>query len=143
MRRPKWPRAALASARPAITLEKQLLGRHRMRIPASVSICLASLLLIAAAPPPTPEQAWKAGVDDENKDYAQVPHAMLKIQASAYLHDGDTTVLVGEKGNPGSYHWANTPGAHGALVVALKSGKISATKDGAVVGPDEITKSIP
>jgi uncharacterized protein (DUF1684 family) len=114
-----------------------------MRVPVTISICLASLLLIAAAPPPTPEQAWKAGIDDENKDYAQTPHAMLKIQASAYLHEGDTAVLIGVKGNPGSYHWTNTPDAHGALVVALKGGKISAAKDGVAVGPDGIAKSIP
>ena len=114
-----------------------------MRLSAAIPICAAGLWLIAAAPPPTPEQAWKAGILDENRDYAQVPHAMLKIQSSAYLHEGDTAVLVGEKGNPGSYRWAKSAGAQGVLVVALKGGKITATKDGAAVGLDEITKSIP
>ena len=98
---------------------------------------------MAAAPPPTPEDVWKAGIADENKDYAETPHAMLKIQASAYLHDGDTVVLIGQKSKPGSYHWTSDANTNGVLRVAFKNGKIDVTKSGAALNASALTKSIP
>lgn len=112
-----------------------------MRIVILMAVGIASVLLMGAAP--TPEEAWKAGIADQNKDYAQVPHAMLKIQASAYLHDGDTAVLTGRKGEPASYRWTSDAGADGVLRVTLKDGQIAATRDGDAVSAASITKSIP
>jgi uncharacterized protein (DUF1684 family) len=113
-----------------------------MRAAPVLFACLAGLTLGAAAPKPTPEAEWKAGIADENRDYAQVPHAMLKIQASAYLSDGDVAVLTGRKGDPGSYRWANDPRAEGVLRVTLKGGKIAVAKNGAAVSTDALTKGI-
>lgn len=106
-------------------------------------IFAAAVLLGAAAPPQTPEEAWKAGIEDANKAWAQAPHAILKIQSSAYLHDGDHAVLVGRKGDPGSYHWESNPKAGGVLTVALAHGKITVTKGGKSIDPAPLTKSIP
>ncbi len=50
-----------------------------MRI-AAMAICLATIATAAAAL--TPEEEWKAGIADQNKGYAVVQHAMLKIQDS-------------------------------------------------------------
>lgn len=96
---------------------------------------------MAAAP--SPEEAWKSGIADENKDYARIPHAMLKIQDAAYLRDGDIAVLTGRKGDPGSYRWTDRPGAQGVLRVTLKAGKIAVTRNGAALHADAITKNIP
>ncbi|HEY5046989.1 MAG TPA: DUF1684 domain-containing protein [Rhizomicrobium sp.] len=112
-----------------------------MRFVTVASAGLASFLLMAAAP--SPEQAWKASIADQNKDYAQVPHAMLKIQDSAYLHDGDSTVLTGRKGDPGSYRWSHDPNAQGVLCVTLKGGKLAVTRNGATFGANVIAKGIP
>src|ERR1700743_215205 len=101
-----------------------------MRAALAPSVLLAGLLLMGAAAPQTPEEVWKAGIADQNKDYSQTPHAMLKIQDSAYLHDGDTAVLQGQKGKPSSYHWSNDPKALGALTVTYRGGKIMAMQGG-------------
>jgi uncharacterized protein (DUF1684 family) len=111
-----------------------------MRVAGVAFAGLAGLLLMAAAP--SPEQAWKQGIADENKDYAQIHLAMLKIQDSAYLRDGDTAVLTGTKGDPASYRWASDPGAKGVLRVALTGGKIVVTKGDATLNPNAITKDI-
>jgi uncharacterized protein (DUF1684 family) len=104
---------------------------------------LASLLLGAAAAPQTPEDVWKAGIADANDAWAKRPHAILKIQDSAYLHDGDTAVLTGKRGVPGSYRWSHDPKAKGVLTVALHGGRIAVTKDGKPVAESVLTKSIP
>lgn len=113
----------------------------RDRILAALGVTATGLLLMAAAP--TPEAAWKAGIAMQNKDYAQTPHAMLKIQDAAYLHDGDTAVLVGRKGMPQSYRWTSKPGAQGVLRVTFRGGKLTVTRTDAVIDPAAITKSIP
>jgi uncharacterized protein (DUF1684 family) len=122
-----------------------LLGRvdpgPSMRIVVIMAVSMASILLMGAAP--TPEETWKAGVADQNKDYAQIPHAMLKIQDSAYLHDGDSAVLTGRKGDPASYRWSSNADATGVLRVTLKDGKIAATESGKPLSVDAIAKSIP
>ncbi|HLY04851.1 MAG TPA: DUF1684 domain-containing protein [Rhizomicrobium sp.] len=112
-----------------------------MRAIAAVAVAATGLLLIAAAP--TPEAAWKSGIADENKAYAQTPHAMLKIQDAAYLREGDTAVLVGRKGAPDSYRWTNKPDAQGALTISLRQRKLTVTKNGAALDPATITKSVP
>jgi uncharacterized protein (DUF1684 family) len=99
---------------------------------------LALLLMTVTAAAATPEQAWKAAIADQNKGYAQVPHAMLKIQDSAYIGEGQSAVLTGQMGKPASWHWA----ANGAgnLRVALAGGKLKVIKDGKAL--DGIAKSI-
>lgn len=113
-----------------------------MRILAAGLTALTSALLLTAVSP-TPEQAWKSGIADENKDYARVPHAMLKIQDAAYLRDGDTAMLQGRKGDPHSYRWATKPGRSRVLRVALKNGKITVTRTDGSVAEGAIAKSIP
>lgn len=73
-----------------------------MKAPVLITAFAVALLLGAAAPPQTPEEEWKAGIADANVAWAKRPHAILKIQDSAYLHDGDTAVLQGTAGKPGS-----------------------------------------
>jgi hypothetical protein len=114
-----------------------------MRATPVLPVLLASFLLTGAAAPQTPEEVWKAGIADQNEHYSRTPHAMLKIQDSAYLHDGDQAVLTGQKGKPGSYHWSHDPHASGVLTVTLKGGKIAVTQGGKALDPDAITKSIP
>ncbi|HEY2033748.1 MAG TPA: DUF1684 domain-containing protein [Rhizomicrobium sp.] len=114
-----------------------------MRAAVLISAIAAALLLGAAAPPQTPEEAWKAGIADANVAWAKRPHAILKIQDSAYLHDGDTAVLQGTPGQPGSYHWNHDPKASGVLTVALQGGKISAMKDGKSIDTATLMKSVP
>jgi hypothetical protein len=87
--------------------------------------------------------AWKAGIVDQNRDYSQIPHAMLKIQDSAYLRDGDTAVLTGRKGDPASYRWSSKPDAQGVLRVTLKAGKIVVARNGGSVDANAIVKSVP
>ena len=103
---------------------------------------LASLALGAAAPMQTPEQAWAAGIAAQNKNYAEVPHAMLKIQDSVYLGDGESAVLQGRKGEPASWRWARDAKAQGPLKVAVKSGKPVVTRDGKAIDPGLIAKTI-
>jgi uncharacterized protein (DUF1684 family) len=111
-----------------------------MRFAVLFAAALASSALMAATL--SPEQIWQKGIDDQNTDYAKTPHAMLKIQDSAYLHDGDTAVLIGQTGSPASYRWNHDPKARGALVVTFKGGKISVTKNGTTVSEDALTKGI-
>lgn len=113
-----------------------------MRAALVLPAVLTSFLLMGVAAPQTPEEVWKAGIADQNKDYSQVPHAMLKIQDSAYLHDGDQAVLQGEKGKPGSYHWNHDPHAQGVLTVAFRGGKIGAIQNGKALDLKTITTDI-
>jgi uncharacterized protein (DUF1684 family) len=114
-----------------------------MRAALILPVLLASFLLAGAAAPQTPQEVWSAGIADQNQHYAKTPHAMLKIQDSAYLHDGDTAVLQGQKGKPGSYRWSHDPHASGALTVALHGGKLAVTQNGKALDPKTITTSIP
>ena len=119
---------------------------------------LVVLLLGAAGPAPTPRQAWQAGIDGENKDYARIPHAMLKIQDSAYVGEGQEAVLRGEMGKPASWHWVGSQGVviHGAadnfpkdsaasvspLKISVHGGKLAVIKDGKPVDAAKIADSI-
>jgi uncharacterized protein (DUF1684 family) len=104
-----------------------------------VKALLAGVLLLAsAAVAATPEDAWKAGIADQNISYAQKPHAMLKIQDSAYIGEGQSAVLTGRKGDAASWRWAKS--GNGVLTAAIKGGKLSVLHDGK---PDNgISKSI-
>jgi uncharacterized protein (DUF1684 family) len=108
-------------------------------MPGRIIAVLAALLFLGAAAP-TPEQAWKAAIASQNKDYAQTSHAMLKIQDSAYLGEGQSAVLEGKPGQPGSWRWHND--GKGALRIAFKSGKLNVTQNGKPLDPAAVTKSI-
>jgi uncharacterized protein len=115
-----------------------------MRAAILISAFAASVVLgTAMAAPQTPEQAWKAGIAEANRDWAKRPHAILKIQSSAYLHNGDEAVLVGKTGDPGSYHWVNNTKVNGVLTVAFGGGKLTVTKNGQLIDTKPILKSIP
>jgi len=102
--------------------------------------------LLAAAPvsmvasPLPPEAQWKADIAGQNEAYARRTHAMLKIQDSVYLGEGDTAVLTGIKGRLGSWKWSRD--GKGPLTLALKGGKLTVTKDGRPVDPRLITASV-
>jgi uncharacterized protein (DUF1684 family) len=104
--------------------------------------CVAALGMGAAAPLQTPEGAWKAAIADQNKDYAKNPHAMLKIQDSVYLGEGQSAVLQGRKGHAGSWRWNRDGKSHGALGVSLQGGKLAVTQSGKRIDPGQITKSM-
>src|SRR5580704_11544654 len=108
-----------------------------------LTACAVLFGLGAAAPAPAPKEAWKADIADENKDYAAVPHAMLKIQDAAYLGDGQSAVLTGKPGQPGSWHWVMGSKARGPLTVALTRGKLAVMQNGKPLDPRLIAKSIP
>jgi hypothetical protein len=102
------------------------------------ALLVAALLLASAAIAATPEDVWKAGIVDQNVSYAQKPHAMLKIQDSAYIGEGQSVVLTGRKGDAASWHWAKS--GDGALTASIKGGKLTVLHDGKPDGG--ITKSI-
>ncbi len=103
---------------------------------------VAILVLGAAAPPPSAEAIWKDGIAGQNKAYAQTPHAMLKIQDSAYLGDGQTAVLQGQKGRPGSWRWSHDAKAQGALRGSVAGGRITVMQNGKPVDPVQLEKSV-
>jgi uncharacterized protein (DUF1684 family) len=113
-----------------------------MRAALVLPALLAGFLLAGVAAPQTPEDVWKAGIADQNKDYAKTPHAMLKIQDSAYLHEGDQAVLQGQKDKPGSFHWNHDPKAAGFLTVSVKGGHALAMKDGKTIDESTLQKSV-
>jgi uncharacterized protein (DUF1684 family) len=106
-----------------------------------IAVLAATMLLGAAAPVLTPEQAWKAAIAGQNKDYAAIPHAMLKIQDSAYLGEGQSAVLEGTPGQPASWRWHND-GKGVGLRVSLQNGKLVVTQNGKTLDAARITKSI-
>jgi uncharacterized protein (DUF1684 family) len=108
----------------------------------AIAACAILLGLEAAGPAQTPEDAWKAGIAGENKDYAAALHAMLKIQDAAYLGEGQSAVLAGKPGQPGSWHWVLGTKAQGVLTAALHNGKLVVTRDGKPLDPGLIAKSI-
>lgn len=98
------------------------------------------LLISTAAMAATPQDAWKAGIAEQNRDYAQVPHAMLKIQDSVYLGEGQSATLTGRKGDAASWRWR--PGSTGPLTVRYANGKLSATWNGKPVDTAVLAKSL-
>jgi hypothetical protein len=107
-------------------------------------ISAAALVLIVpfAASAASPEAEWKDSVAGQNQAYAQAPHAMLKIQDSTYIGEGQTAVLTGHSGQPGSWKWSSDAKSNGALRVSLKGGKLSVALNGKPVDAALIEKSI-
>ncbi len=104
-------------------------------------VILVSGVAAAAAPPP-PEAAWKAAIAEQNWSYAKKPHAMLKIQDSVYIGEGQGAALQGRKGQPASWRWKNGADAKGALTVFLRSGKLIAVRDGRAVDSALVMKGV-
>ncbi|HJW42068.1 MAG TPA: DUF1684 domain-containing protein [Rhizomicrobium sp.] len=98
-----------------------------------------SLAATSAALPRSHAQEWRDGIADANKDWAQVPHAILKIQDAAYLGEGQSATLTGTKGNPASYRWVPGKGA-GILVATYSGGKLMGAMGGK---PVDLSKSVP
>jgi len=103
----------------------------------------AGVLLLAAAPAPGKIEAeWQAGIADANKAWAQVPHAILKIQDAAYLGEGQSATLTGIKGKPESYRWVAGRTA-GVLTATFHGGKMSATMGDKTLDDAAMQKSVP
>jgi len=99
-------------------------------------------LVAATAPAKTPEQEWRDSIADANKDWAQVPHAILKIQDAAYLGEGQSATLTGTKGKPDSYRWIPGKSA-GILVATYSGGKLTGTMGGKTLDDATMKKSVP
>jgi uncharacterized protein (DUF1684 family) len=121
-------------------MEMPVPARIRTAI-AAIFLASAAAPLLCAAAPLAPEAAWKAAISDQNKDYAQVTHAMLKIQDSAYLGEGQSAVLTGKAGDPGSWHWREK--GRGPLVISFAKGELRVVLNGKTFDPKRAAKSIP
>jgi hypothetical protein len=113
-----------------------------MRLGSMVAGTIAVLMLAAAPAPQSPQAEWKAGLEDANKAWSQVPHAILKIQDAAYLGEGQHATLTGIKGKPDSYRWSQTA-AHGLLTVAFRGGQLTGTMGGKTLDDATLMKSLP
>jgi uncharacterized protein (DUF1684 family) len=103
---------------------------------------LAFVPLLLAAAPLSPKAQWQKDIADQNFAYAKRPHAMLKIQDSVYLGEGETAVLAGVKGQAASWKWNSKPGARGALALSVKGGRLTVMKDGKPVDPRAVAQSV-
>ena len=117
--------------------------RRVLAVLAALPLMLAASPVLLAAAPLPPQAQWKKDIADQNFAYAKRPHAMLKIQDSVYLGEGESAVLAGVEGRPASWKWDSKPGAKGVLALSLRHGKLAVTKAGKPVDPRLITVSIP
>ncbi len=111
-----------------------------MKFPVAIGLILG--MQAAAAAPPTPMEVWKSGIAEQNKDYAQIPHAMLKIQDAVYLSDGESASLQGRREQPASWRWTKKPDASSVLQIALQHGKLTVTRNGKPEDPSSIRKGL-
>jgi uncharacterized protein (DUF1684 family) len=114
---------------------------HPMIAIVAPSLAAAAVLLLGAAAP-SPEQQWKSDIAGQNRAYADIPHAMLKIQDSAYLGEGQSATLVGEKGKPASWRWSNRPDARGLLKAGFHGGRLTMTREGKPVANDQVERTV-
>jgi uncharacterized protein (DUF1684 family) len=105
------------------------------------AIALAPLLMAAA--PLSPQAQWQKDIAGQNDAYAKRPHAMLKIQDSVYLGEGESAVLAGIKGQPGSWKWTGKPGAKGPVTLSVKGGRLLVARNGKPVDPRLVAQSVP
>jgi uncharacterized protein (DUF1684 family) len=103
---------------------------------------VAFLLTLCVSPAwaATPQDAWKAAIADQNNSYARKPHAMLKIQASVYLGEGESAALTGRKGVPASWRWGHDAG--GVFIVSIRGGKLITTLDNKPVDAAQVMKGV-
>jgi len=105
----------------------------RCSIPGTAGLIL--LLGTIAAWAQTPQEAWKKEIAEQNRHYAQVPHAMLKIQDAVYLGEGEAAVLQGRPDQPASWRWTKKSATPAILQVSLKDKKLAVTRNGKAVDP--------
>ena len=79
---------------------------------------------------PTPEEAFKASLVEDNADWATKKHAILKINDAAYVHAGEFVSLVGDAKNPESWKWVKGKQAGAVVVATFAGGKPLVTKAG-------------
>ena len=118
-----------------------------MRAICLLPILLSPLLLAATPAAKDPVTVWKQGIADQNRFYAATPHAMLKIQDSVYLGEGESAVLEGRKGVASSWRWNSKPGApkkgdDAPVRLSIKGGKLAIQHDGKPVAPAQLQKSV-
>jgi hypothetical protein len=117
--------------------------RHALALTFSLPLLLAAAPSSAPAAPLAPQAQWKKDIAEQNFAYAKQPHAMLKIQDSVYLGEGESAVLAGVRGRAASWKWNEKPGAKGLLALSVKAGKLMVTKDGKPVDPRLVAESVP
>ncbi len=104
----------------------------------------AGLLALTAGPlaaAENPEQVWKKEIAQANVAWAKAPRAILKIQDAAYLGEGQSATLTGEKGKPATYRW--TLGVKPVVAVArYQNGAARLDKDGKTYDIAAIAKGI-
>jgi hypothetical protein len=86
----------------------------------------AAAFFVAAAPAkhtPTPAEAWKASLTDDNAAWATKKHAILKINDAAYVHQGEYVSLVGDPKKPDSWKWAKGRLGNAVLLATFANGK--------------------
>jgi uncharacterized protein (DUF1684 family) len=114
----------------------------RVMITAFLGVALSTVVAAAATVPNKIEAEWQAGIADANKDWAKIPHAILKIQDAAYLGEGQSATLTGIEGKPESYRWV--PGkTNGVLTATFHAGKMSAMMGGRTLDDAAMQKSVP
>jgi uncharacterized protein (DUF1684 family) len=109
----------------------------------SVRLPVAAAVLFLGAAAPSPQQQWKSDIAAQNRAYADVAHAMLKIQDSAYLGEGQSVTLVGDRGKPASWRWSSKPDAQGPLKASFRGGRLTVMHDGKPVAGDQVEKTVP
>ncbi len=114
-----------------------------MRRRSLIAVAVSLLLLAAAPPPKPPAQEWAAEIVDANKDWAKIPHAILKIQDAAYLGEGQSATLTGTKGKPDSYRWMPGKTGGGVLTATFSHGHLSGTMGAKTLGEAAMLKSVP
>ncbi|MEI9995947.1 MAG: DUF1684 domain-containing protein [Rhizomicrobium sp.] len=113
-----------------------------MRVP-TLCTALAATLLLAAAPAPSPvETAWRASIVEANRDWAKVPHAILKIQDAAYLGEGQSATLTGSKGRPASYKWVPGKVQDGILTVTVQNHQVRGAMHGQAIDGPTLAKGV-
>lgn len=116
-----------------------------MRNSVTLGLLVASALIspTSSAPLHSPLQAYDINIAEENRHYAKIPHAMLKIQDAAYIGEGQSATLVGKRGQPGSWHWARKSVVHGPLTISYSNGKLTTTLNGKLLSSAAIIKGVP
>lgn len=110
----------------------------------AVLVALLATPALCAAPDKaqTPEQKWKAELVTDNADWATKKHAILKINDAAYVPDGQSVSLIGDKTKPESWHWAKGLQKNSPLTAGWSGGHIHAIHDGKTVSEAELAKGI-
>jgi len=107
-----------------------------------LTAALAAALFLGAAPPPSPEQAWRDAIKGENEFWSAKPHAFLKIQDEAMLGANGSATLLGTAGKPASYRWVQGVQPNGIAVVRLTGDKATATWNGKTYDDATLKKGV-